>query len=281
MYRKEPNTELAWNALYSKLEKDHLLDKDVARGTKHKTNIPFYWVAASVAVLFCAAFFFLNHYYSKRDVGEMLTLQNTDSDNVLVKILDDGSTIYLASDATLSYPKNFTSKEREVSLKGEALFDVARNPEKPFVIETEKVKVKVLGTAFKVNSSANGAFELSVERGKVRVTEKNGGNWLEVVAGEFVSFNGNHLMKRPIKDQNIFEHYADRMRFKDEMLENIVKVINQNNDSVVVIHGENLKRAKLNVRFYNNNINEMTNIITLALNLKRVVRQDTIHISQP
>lgn len=280
MFRKEPNTDLAWSALYSKLEKENLLNEEVCFVKERKRIAPVYWAAACVVVLLCATFF-LYYHSSGKGAGEMLTLQNTDRDNILVKTLDDGSTIYLASDASLSYPKSFSAKERDVSLQGEALFDVAKNPEKPFLIETEKVIVRVLGTAFKVKSSADGAFELAVKRGRVRVTEKEGGGSLEVGAGEFVSFVGNHLFKQQTGNQQVFERYTSRMRFKDEALENIVKVINQNNDSVVVIKGDLLKKSRLNVRFYNNKIGEMTHIITLALNLKREIRQDTIYISQP
>jgi Fe2+-dicitrate sensor, membrane component len=149
------------------------------------------------------------------------------------------------------------------------------------LIETEKVTVKVLGTAFKIKSSADGNFELVVQRGRVRVTEKVNGNSIVVTAGQSVSFIDNHLFKYSNKDSNIFNRYTSKMRFKDEMLENIVHVINQNNDSFVVLKGDLLKASRLNVQFYKNNVNEMTQIISLALNLKRDICQDTIFISQP
>lgn len=279
MFRKEPNTDLAWSALYSRLENDSLLNKEDYSVKQKKKMLPVYWAAACVIALISATVVFF--YHSDKEVGDQLTLQNTDSGNILVKTLGDGSTIYLASNASLSYPKSFTGSKREVALQGEALFDIAKNPEKPFLIETEKVTVRVLGTAFKVKTSGEGKFELAVQRGRVRVTEKDGGNYLEVTAGQSVTFVGNHLFKYQTADKNIFECYTSKMRFKDETLENIVHVINQNNDSFVVLKGGLLKSSRLNVQFYNNNVNEMTQIISLALNLKREIRQDTIYISQP
>ena len=278
MFRKEPNTDRAWSMLYSRLEKEDLLKKESHSITQRKRIFPVYWAAACVIALLSASVFF---FHSGKDTSELLTLQNTDSENVLVKTLGDGSTIYLASDALLSYPKAFIGAEREVSLQGEALFDIAKNPAKPFLIETEKVTVKVLGTAFKIKTSGDGKFELAVQRGRVKVTEKEGGNSLEVTAGQSVCFVGNHLFKYQSTDKKIFEHYTSKMRFKDESLENIIHVINQNNDSFVVLKGDLLKTSRLNVQFYNNNVNEMTQIISLALNLKREIRQDTIYISQP
>jgi len=279
MFRKEPNTDLAWSMLYSRLEKENLLKEENHILIQRKRILPVYWAAACVIALLGATTFFF--YHSGKETSELLTLQNTDSENILVKTLGDGSTIYLASDASLSYPKSFTGTQREVSLQGEALFDIAKNPEKPFLIETEKVTVRVLGTAFKIKTSGDGKFELAVQRGRVRVTEKEGGNSLEITAGQSACFVNNHLFKYLSTDKKIFEHYTSKMQFKDETLENIVHVINQNNDSFVVLKGDLLKTSRLNVQFYNNNVNEMTQIISLALNLKREIRQDTIYISQP
>ena len=279
MFRKEPNTDIAWSALYSRLERDNLLnEEDYSYKQRRKILPAYYWAAACVIALLSASVFLYTH--SGKENKELLTLQNTDSGNILVKTLDDGSTIYLTSNASLSYPKSFSPNQREVSLQGEALFDIAKNPEKPFLIQTDRVTVKVLGTAFNVKSSVDGHFELAVKRGRVRVTEKEGGNFIEVTAGQSVSFVGKHLVKYTNMDKRIFDHYTAKMRFKDETLENIVHVINQNNDSFVVLKGNQLKTSRLNVQFYKNSVDEMTQIISLALNLKREIRQDTIYISQ-
>jgi len=278
MLKREPNTDLAWSALYSRLENESLLNEESYKVKPKKRPLQVYWVAASIIVLLCASIIFLT--YPDKEKDALLTLQNTDHENVLVKTLGDGSTVYLVSNASLSYPKAFTGDKREVLLHGEAMFDIAKNPEKPFLIETEKVTVRVLGTAFNIKTSKDGEFELTVKRGRVRVTEKEGGLSLEVVAGQSAVFTGNHLYKYQNRDKNIFEHYVSKMRFKDESLQNIVHVINQNGDSFVVLKGNQLKNSRLNVQFYNSNVNEMTQIISLALNLKREIRQDTIYMSQ-
>ncbi len=278
MLKREPNTDLAWSTLYSKLKNESLLNEESCKVKPQIKPLQVYWAAASIIVFLCASIIFLT--YPDKEKDALLTLQNTDHENVLVKTLGDGSTVYLVSNASLSYPKAFTGGKREVLLHGEAMFDIAKNPEKPFLIETEKVTVRVLGTAFNIKTSKDGEFELTVKRGRVRVTEKEGGLSLEVVAGQSAVFTGNHLYKYLNRDKNIFEHYLAKMRFKDESLQNIVHVINQNSNSFVVLKGDQLKNSRLNVQFYNSNVNEMTQIISLALNLKREIRQDTIYMSQ-
>ena len=88
--------------------------------------------------------------------------------------LPDGSTVWLNASSDLTYGENFGKELREVNLTGEAFFDVAKDPEHPFIIHTRVVDVKVLGTAFNVRSYPNDAnTETSVIRGKVEVTVKN------------------------------------------------------------------------------------------------------------
>lgn len=69
--------------------------------------------------------------------------------------LSDGTRIWLNAKTELTYPVVFTGKERRVKLKGEAYFDVARNETQPFIVETDPMEVKVLGTSFNVNAYAD------------------------------------------------------------------------------------------------------------------------------
>ena len=67
-------------------------------------------------------------------------------------VLPDGTKVWLNAGSKLNYDKNYGNAIREVSLTGEAYFDVVKNPEKPFIIHASKIDIKVLGTAFNVKS---------------------------------------------------------------------------------------------------------------------------------
>lgn len=69
--------------------------------------------------------------------------------------LSDGTCIWLNAETELSYPVVFTGKERRVKLKGEAYFEVACNETQPFIVETDPMEVRVLGTSFNVNAYAD------------------------------------------------------------------------------------------------------------------------------
>jgi len=86
-------------------------------------------------------------------------------------VLPDGSVVWMNADSKLRYNKSFGNTLREVYLTGEAFFDVTKNPDKPFVIHTHLIDVKVLGTLFNVRSYPNDkTTETSLVRGRVQVT---------------------------------------------------------------------------------------------------------------
>lgn len=87
--------------------------------------------------------------------------------------LPDGSRVWLNAGSKLVLHETFGQALREVTLTGEAFFDVVKNPEKPFVIHTSTIDVKVLGTQFNVKSyPTDKTTETSLIRGSVEVVVK-------------------------------------------------------------------------------------------------------------
>ena len=69
--------------------------------------------------------------------------------------LPDGTKVWLNNTSTLTYPREFSKKERNVHLEGEAYFEVTKNREKPFIVESDAMRVRVLGTTFNFKSAKN------------------------------------------------------------------------------------------------------------------------------
>ncbi len=138
--------------------------------------------------------------------------------------------------------------KREVSLQGNALFDVAGNRERPFLIETEEVRIEVLGTMFHVKSDVGSTFELSVQRGKVKVALKNKNQEMYVNAGEAVTLKTHQLRFTDYRDDTRIAHYWKSMRFKDESLMNILRVINMHSSGLQLKTSPSLGERRLTVR---------------------------------
>jgi transmembrane sensor len=86
-------------------------------------------------------------------------------------ILPDCSKVVLNAASSLKYPTSFNSKERKVELTGEAYFEISKNPEKPFIVSSDKQTVKVLGTHFNISNYPNeGPAKTTLAEGSVLVT---------------------------------------------------------------------------------------------------------------
>lgn len=84
-------------------------------------------------------------------------------------ILPDGSEVWLNAESTIEFPVAFSDNKREVALKGEAYFKIARNEESPFIVTSDRMKVRVLGTEFNFKSYATEAPHVSLIQGSVEI----------------------------------------------------------------------------------------------------------------
>lgn len=85
-------------------------------------------------------------------------------------LLTDGTIVKLNAGSSLSFPKSFSDDKRNVTLQGEAFFDVAKNPDKPFIITSGAITTTVLGTSFNIRAFPNADVVVTVVTGKVKVT---------------------------------------------------------------------------------------------------------------
>ena len=278
--KNKSKTDQAWEQLYTRLEQDGLLDKPIS-GTQIPYRIGLMKWAAAIIILCVsvATAIFLGQ--ERTPETTLLTLHNNEASTTLVTTLEDGSIVYLADNSQLSYPEHFQREKREVSLLGNALFDVSGNKERPFLIETEQARIEVLGTSFNIKSSDKSAFELAVRRGLVKVTLKKNGEQTLVKAGQTVSLFSNRLQVAPTQDNEQFSDYTRRIQFKDERLGDILHVINLEYPKMPLKTTADLENRRLTVRFYNNSPATMAELICAALKLKCTQQNNIWMISEP
>jgi ferric-dicitrate binding protein FerR (iron transport regulator) len=273
---RKPDTLLAWERLHARIQKDENDSIPI------KKTFSQNWMLKSAAILvfvlgISTVLFFILY---KSDMNEKMVTINTDNEaNTLIKTLQDGTIVYISSNSIFSFPDQFSTDDRTVILKGEAFFDVAHDPEKPFFVNTDAGKIKVLGTAFNVKVNGTRSLELSVVRGKVQIDleDLKVGNEL-LLAGDRLLISPKGLSKTKI-DLNEEAWYSSQMHFKDEALRNIVHVLNINFHTNFVIADQELGDRKLTVTFGRETPEAMTKLICLALNLKSEVRNDSIFLS--
>lgn len=138
-----------------------------------KKRFNFKYAAIWTALILTTLSVYLIMHFSKPDkVLAFIERSNPNGQRSKI-ILSDNSVVYLGAGSRLKYPETFSATKREITLYGEAFFEVTKNPKKPFIIHTGKVSTKVLGTSFKIEAFNNKALTVEVATGKVRVDRIN------------------------------------------------------------------------------------------------------------
>lgn len=141
-----------------------------------------YYLAASVLILVGAGWVYSLVQQKKfsDNIGTLLSgnqesivRKENHTDKSISFYLSDSSSITLEPNSSVSYPTVFDSKNRIVSLEGEAFFEVTKNPEQPFIVQFNALAVRVLGTSFSIRSfDSEENISVSVKTGKVSVLSK-------------------------------------------------------------------------------------------------------------
>ena len=176
--------------------------------TEHSTRtIPLRrWLsyAAAVIVLAGSAFFIYRYATGKPLNTPSIAANNTMSEVVARPgsrtklVLPDGTQVWLNAESRITYQHNFNQSFREVTLEGEAFFDVTHNAAKPFIVHTSGINIKVLGTAFNVKSYASDeTIETTLLRGSIEVVKQNDPTAPKVILrpNEKLVFNKKDLLE--------------------------------------------------------------------------------------
>jgi transmembrane sensor len=147
--------------------------------TKKKSKTKTMVLVSSSIFVLVMAFFVVKYSVFNADKKQAGSVQNnlseisTHNGSKTNVVLPDGTIVKLNAGSKLTYDKSYGNTIREVDLTGEAFFDVVKNKEKPFIIHTKKINIKVLGTTFNVRSYPDEKTETSLVKGSIEVTFKD------------------------------------------------------------------------------------------------------------
>ena len=141
-------------------------------------------------------------------------------------VLPDGTRVWLNAATELKYPVAFHAKERRVYLKGEAYFEVAPDKNRPFYVETEEVKIRVLGTVFDVNTHYTRGVRTVLVEGAVAL-EWGDQKEIRMKPGELADFDRT-TTEVTIKEVDVTSYISWKegyFVFEDEPLEEIMHTL--------------------------------------------------------
>jgi transmembrane sensor len=164
---QEPDWNKVQKALWSSVAKD--------RATKRTGKYIFTRIAAvaAIAALSISIFYASKMVSTSKVATAKEAFKKTTLHEHRLIVLADGTKVWINENSELEYPDGFHGVTRQVSLRGEAFFDVAYNPSMPFVITTGKVKTTVLGTQFNIRAlTSENSVTVTVKKGKVQVANE-------------------------------------------------------------------------------------------------------------
>ena len=153
-------------------------------------------------------------------------------------VLSDGTKVWLNADSKIKYPVSFGQDKREVSLRGEGYFEVAKDSARPFIMSTDKMDVKVLGTTFVVNTyeDEGKSFVVLVE-GLVEVSAGKGESRI-ITPGYMAEVDMHDVQAKIHVSKCDTEHYiawkSGNFSFRNASLTEILKRVSRYYDVTVI-----------------------------------------------
>lgn len=167
---------------------------------------------------------------------EPLLTVNTTGKMKMLK-LPDGTKVWLNKHTELKYPRSFANDHRTVYLEGEGYFEVTKNPEKPFVVQSEAMQVRVLGTTFNLKSDKEhmSAVATLIE-GEVIVKGNHDEGMIALVPGQKAELNGRTKRLRVKQvDTGISNWYSDEFIFNKADIYTIARTLESSYEVRVIL----------------------------------------------
>lgn len=220
-------------------------------------------------------------------------------------VLPDSTTVHLNSGSRLTYSKDFGKNNRQVWLNGEAFFEVTKDAAHPFLVNTDRMIVKVLGTVFNVKAyDTKEDIETTVVEGKVEVSlTESAEKKVILLPNEKISLKNNRLLKASIpaeavvpgisyevktvpvdiKHTGMPEEAAwvkEKMIFTDEPFETVALKMERWYDVHIRFENEKMKNILMSGDFDSVNINEAIHILQMMVGFNYTISGNDIFIKQ-
>ncbi|ASZ11227.1 DUF4974 domain-containing protein [Chitinophaga pendula] len=214
-------------------------------------------------------------------------------------VLPDGSVITLRAHSSIQLNESFNQSSREITLKGEAFFDVHQDDQRPFLVHTESFDITVLGTAFNVSAYADSSYNAAaLFRGKVaiRLAGRSGDNIILaphqklVISKDAVIADSGQQVGGPVKVLPLSEQRAavpvelqwlhKRLEIENEPLEEIAQKLEQWYGITVRFADDRVKQYRYSGIFESENVLSVLEALQLSYPFQFSVKDNIITIRQ-
>lgn len=251
---------------------------------KHSRYSAIFATAASLLLLIAASF--LLYHYSSQSSDKAQSKQQTivysaGAEEQKKLSLSDGSSVRLNSNSQLIMPKVFTQDKREVTLKGEAYFEIHSNPERPFIVNTDHAVIRVLGTSFNVKTSSKAQnVQVAVKEGKVSLQEKTSSNQQEVMLTKdqlgYLEVGENEIKIEQVPVDNYLSWMTRRLVFDNTPFLRVCTQLERIYDINCSIRDEQLTQIHFTANFERESLKKTLEIISNSLEINYQIEGNSV-----
>lgn len=204
------------------------------------------------------------------------------ADQINLKIgLPDGSSVYLNRNSELIYRKSFGKKTREVSLKGEAFFEVSPDKQKPFVIDAGKASVTVVGTSFSVKTDNDESeVEVYVKTGRVLLSKNEDQSSLMLDPGYIGKTSSGSISRSFNADPNYLAWNTGNLVYNGEKLKVVFRDLKKFYNMEVVADDPSIQELPWTAPIYYESQDKVILLICRSFNLSYSKDGDVYHLSE-
>lgn len=284
LYRK---AKITW-ALMSSAQKmpDYEIEKSYKRlnsriSTKQgfQKILPTY-VRYAAAVVLLVGFSTIMFYLGRRDnlnlVSELkYTSVVADKGQISKVILPDSSIVWINSGTTLTYDNNFSQNNRNLSLKGQAFFEVRKNKHLPLIVTSGDLQVKVLGTRFDVKAySEDDEIKVMLESGTVELLNSKDKSFVyRMIPGQMASYDlqSNKVEMETVANQNYSSWKTGKLIFIDTPMAEVIKSLKRKFDVEIEVGNTSVYRSVFNANFKNESMKEILDYIQFSCHVNYTI----------
>ena len=282
-FSKEEVNEASWQRMLARIEKDNIEISSYDKSHTYNLWLSLIKYVAIVAIAVGVGWgikefqgnTYLSNSKEKEVVYNEIHVQKGGHANTLV--LSDGTKVILNAATTFKYPTSFGEKNRMVYLEGEAYFEVAKCVDRPFIVNANGMRIRVLGTSFNVRAYEGEERQTTLVEGCVEVAY--GEQRVKINPGQQVALNNGHLEVRQV-DIHIYSGWkSGRFVFEDHPLAEVLRELERWYDVQIVVEDERVEQLKFTSDFPRyEDIDKVLDIIELATCVKFEVRGRTITV---
>lgn len=190
-----------------------------------KNRINWGWAAVISMILLSGLAFWFHNQWKSGPISVPIVeniIKSTTKGQKSTFFLPDGTKVKMNSASSLTFPERFEGPVRKIFLTGEAFFEVNRDTLKPFIVITEQVATKALGTSFNINSYADQqTVKVALVSGSVEVTNNNG--HLILSPGEMaISYNNDSALSKKSYNASILAWRHDKIYFENANWQEVI-----------------------------------------------------------